>query len=316
MSDRAAELGRRRRLHRITRDGVFALVAIDHRDSLQVAFEGAGLEPLSGAEIAEFKGRVIDALTPAATGVLIDAEHGAQALAGGSAAALSVVMPLEAQGYGDAAQGRTSSFLPNWGPDRAVRAGADACKLLLPFRADHDASAEAQLEVVRQAVAGCRAAGLPLILEPIVYPLPGEDAAVYAAAFPEHVVRGAERLQALEPDVLKVQFPVTEGDAAEWCRRIDAACGPVPWVLLGGGAAVDVFREQVEVACAAGASGYIVGRTAWKGAVTADTAARDRWLVEVGRPQLAAIRDRALQIARPWTDRVAPLPEYASSWLE
>jgi tagatose-1,6-bisphosphate aldolase len=316
VTDRASALGRRRRLHRITRGGVFALVAIDHRDSLQVAFEGRGLTPLDGPAIAAFKAEVIAALTPSATGVLLDAEHGAQALADGAASTLSVVMPLEAQGYGDAAKGRTSSFLPNWGPEHALHAGADACKLLLPFRADHAESTAAQSAVVEQAVAGCHAAGLPLILEPIVYRLPDESESEFAERFPALVLAGVEVLRELGPDVLKVQFPVApHGDDVEWCRRIDAACGDIPWVLLGGGADVETFRRQVDVVCAAGASGYIVGRTAWTGAVTEDAAARSQWLIEVGAPQLAAIRDRALATAKPFTDRVAPLPPYPPTWL-
>src|SRR3954454_23947972 len=124
--------------------------------------------------------------------------------AGGAPA---VVMPLEAQGYADAESGRVTSFLPEWGPDAALAAGADACKLLLPFRADHDASAAAQLEVVALAVEGCHAAGLPLVLEPIVYRLQGEDEQDHASAFPGLVVAGVERLMPLGADIMKVQFP-------------------------------------------------------------------------------------------------------------
>ena len=151
---RAADLGRRRRLHRISTGGVFALVACDHRDSLRIAFEGRGVAAPEGADIAALKAEIVAALAPAATGILIDAEHGAAVLAGGAGGAPAVVMPLEAQGYADAESGRVTSFLPDWGPDAALAAGADACKLLLPFRADHDASAAAQLEVVARAVEG------------------------------------------------------------------------------------------------------------------------------------------------------------------
>ena len=70
--------------------------------------------------------------------------------------------------------------------------------------------------VVREAVAGCHEEGLPLILEPIVYTLPEETREAFAAAFPSLVVAAAKRLQPLEPDVLKVQFPRDDsGDEAE-----------------------------------------------------------------------------------------------------
>ncbi len=251
---RAADRGRRRRLHRISADGVFALVAVDHRDSLKVAFEARGVAALEGQAIGALKAEIVAALAPAATGVLIDAEHAA--------------------------------------------------------------SAEAQLEVVTAAVEGCHAAGLPLAVEPIVYRLPDEDEAAHADAFPGLVVAGVERLIALGVDVMKVHFPRAgaAGAEEEWCRQLDAACGATPWVLLGGGAAYDTFAEQVEVACRAGASGYIVGRTAWDGAVTADAGERRRWLADVGAPRLRAMRERAAALARPFTSRVPALARYAPDW--
>ena len=92
---RAADLGRRRRLHRITADGVFALVAVDHRDSLKVAFEARGVAAPEGQAIGALKAEIVAALAPAATGVLIDAEHGAAVLADGAGGAPGVLMSAE-----------------------------------------------------------------------------------------------------------------------------------------------------------------------------------------------------------------------------
>ena len=185
---RAADVGRRRRLHRISADGVFALVAVDNREPLRIAFEA----------------EIVAALAPVATGFVIDVEHGATVLAGGVPA---VVMPIEGQGHADAESGRVTSFLPGWGPGAALAAGADACKLLLPFRADLAASAGAQIEVVSAAVAGCHEAGLPFLLEPVVHRLPDEDEAAHAEAFPGLVMAGLERLVPLGADIMNVQFP-------------------------------------------------------------------------------------------------------------
>ena len=314
---RAADLGRRRRLHRISADGVFALVAVDHRDSLRIAFEGRGVAAPEGPAIGALKAEIVAALAPEATGVLIDAEHGAAVLAEGAGGAPAVLMPLEAQGYADAESGRVTSFLPGWGPGAALAAGADGCKLLLPFRADHAASADAQAEIVAAAVEGCHAAGMPLVLEPIVYRLAGEDEAAHADAFPGLVIAGVERLVPLGADVMKVQFPRAgaAGAEEEWCRQLDAACGSTPWVLLGGGAAYETFAAQVEVACRAGASGYIVGRTAWEGAVSADPEERRRWLADVGAPRLRTVRERAAALARPFTSRVPALAGYGPDWF-
>ena len=150
---------------------------------------------------------------------------------------------------------------------------------------------------MREAVAGCHAAGLPLILEPIVYALPEEAPDAFAAAFPALVVAAATRLQALGPDILKVQFPRDDrGDEADWCRQLDVACGPTPWVLLGGGGAPEVFTRDLRIACRAGASGFIAGRTLWTG-IIGDDDETETWLRRVGVPLLHSLRDVAAERA-------------------
>src|SRR4029078_4586491 len=49
---------------------------------------------------------------------------------------------------------------------------------------------------------------------------------------------------------------------------LDAA-SQVPWVLLSGGVDDATFEAQVEVACRAGASGVLAGRSVWEGAASA-----------------------------------------------
>jgi tagatose-1,6-bisphosphate aldolase len=201
----ASRLGRLRGLDTLSdARGIFALAAMDHRDSLRVAFEAAGHPTPAPERIAELKATVARALAPHATGLLIDVELGAPAIALGAPGPCGIVVPLEAQGYEDVATGRVTTFLPGFSPALARVLGAAACKLLLPYRPDHEASAARQDEVVSEAVAGCHAEGLALVLEPIAYALPGETPEAFAAAFPSLVVASAQRLQALGPDILKV----------------------------------------------------------------------------------------------------------------
>jgi tagatose-1,6-bisphosphate aldolase len=163
---------------------------------------------------------------------------------------------------------------------------------------------------VAEAVRGCREAGLALILEPIVYKRDGEERAG-GDRFAELVVEGAGRLAALEPDVLKLQYP----GSAEGCAALDAACGTdVPWVLLGGGADAAVLEGQIEDACRAGASGFIVGRTLFDAALVEDEEASDRALHEQCRPLLERLAATAERLAQPWRDRVGALPAPADGW--
>jgi tagatose-1,6-bisphosphate aldolase len=291
--------------------GVIAGAAVDHRDSLQAALAKRGLE-LDDAGITALKLRVAAALAPAASLILLDAEYAAaQAIAAGVLpGATGLVFPLEAMGYGDVARVETTAFLEGWSPAKARRLGASGAKLLLPYRADVPEQAVRQEDVVRTAVAGCREAGLALIVEPIVYRRDGEERAG-GERFAELVVAGARRLAALEPDVLKLQYPGSEPG----CAALTEACGPlIPWVLLGGGASEDVIAGQIEDACRGGASGFIVGRTLFDAALVADRDESDRALEQRSRPLLERLAAIAEELAVPWRERVGPLPEPPRGW--
>jgi tagatose 1,6-diphosphate aldolase len=244
--------------------------------------------------------------------ILLDAEYAAaQAIAAGAIpGATGLVVPLEAMGYGDVARVAQTTFLEGWSPAKARRLGASGAKLLLPYRADVSDQAARQEDVVRTAVAGCREAGLALIVEPIVYRRDGEETAG-GGRFAELVSEGARRLAALEPDVLKLQYP----GSAEACRALDDACGrAVPWVLLGGGASEDVIGGQIEDACRAGASGFIVGRTLFDAGLVVDPDESRRALLERSRPLLERLAAIAERLAVPWRERVGALPQPSREW--
>jgi tagatose 1,6-diphosphate aldolase len=275
-------------------------VAIDHRDSLRVALRRKGLPDPQPAELSALKVLMARALASAASLILLDVEYSAaQALADGAVPGdVALAVALEAQGYHDVADMSQTSLLSGWSPAAAARLGASACKLLLPFRVDMIAQAQRQEALVAEVIEQCRAAGIALILEPIVY---GSHDPL---RFAELVTAGAARLAGLEPDVLKVQYPGSESA----CTRLNEACGPeVPWVVLGGGADPDALERQILSASRAGASGFIVGRTVWDDALVPDAAERDRRLATVCLPILQRLSAAARSTATPWRARVGPI---------
>jgi tagatose-1,6-bisphosphate aldolase len=267
--------------------GVICTLALDHRDAMRNAFARAGIEDVTEATMLETKERIADALAGGASAILLDAPAVARCRRPG----LGIFVPLEAQGHVALAGGRTTRLLDDFGPRDAVALGADGGKLLLYYRADHEASAERQRELVATVAADCHRHGLPLVVEPIVYRLEGEDEREYAGRFGDLVVGAAADLAGSGADLLKLQFP---GDARA-CERLTQAAAPLHWALLGG-SEVDgaTFARQLEIACAAGACGFIAGRAIWGGAVALDPNGQSAWLRDHARPlfdRLAGIAD-------------------------
>jgi sulfofructosephosphate aldolase len=234
-------------------DGTFRYLALDHRDALRNAFARAGAALPDGDGVAAFKCRVLAALAPLVSGVLLDED----AVLACRPAGAKLLVPLEEQGHELVDGGRVNALMPD-AAARAAALGADGCKLLLHYRADRPAAAERQRALVREAADAAAQHGLPLVLEPLVYDEPPGE------RFAELVVSAARELRDCGPAVLKLQFP---GDASS-CAALTEAAASLPWALLGG-ADVDggTFAAQLEIAVGAGARGFIAGRCVWGGAL-------------------------------------------------
>jgi tagatose-1,6-bisphosphate aldolase len=244
---------------------------------------------------------------------MLDAELGATAFDEGAVpSAVGLIMPLEAQGYEAGGDGRTTTLMADFAPIDALRYGADACKVLLPYRADDERSAASQDALVADAVADCHAVGLPLVVEPLVYPWSTETPDAFAAGYTSLVVDAVRRLRPLGADLLKLPFPVrdltatTEAVATAACHGLAEACGDTPWVLLGAGADPETFIEQIRLAGTAGAAGFLVGRGIWGPVLRADARETERLAATDARVAFERCRAMGERVARPLTaDRPA-----------
>jgi tagatose-1,6-bisphosphate aldolase len=272
---------------------------------------------VSYAEMVEFKRAVIRALAPYATASLLDPEIGAaQCIADGSLPGRAgLLVAIEATGYQGPPTARVSRVLPGWSVAQAKRLGASAAKLLVYYH--HEApNAAAQERLVADVAAGCRAADLPLFVEPLGFD-PASGRQLTGGARRRAVIETARRLTALGGDILKTEFPYDAAvdDPSAWadaCAELDAA-SRLPWVLLSGGVNDVTFERQVAVACRAGASGVLVGRSVWAPAATMGPEERDAWLTTEGRRRLGRLVDLVDRQGTPWHARpnpvtVAPMP--------
>ena len=300
-----------------TANGIFTVLALDHRQSLRKALRPDDPGSVGYGELVEFKQTIVRELAPAASAIVLDPELGAaQCIASGSLPGnRGLIVAVEATGFSGDPGARQSRVLDGWSVGKAKRLGASAVKLLVHYRPDAR-NAGSQERLVEEVARECRAHELALFLEPVVYA--GDDAPLTGDNLREAVVEAARRLTRLGGDVLKAQFPcegaADSAESREACEELSAASS-LPWVLLSGGAAAEVFRAQLEVACRAGASGMVAGRSLWSEATRLDPERRQRFLAEEARSRIEGLAAVCEAHARPWTAAQPDTPWPEEGWF-
>ena len=155
------------------------------------------------------------------------------------------------------------------------------------------------LQIVRDVVADCREAGIPSVIENLIYPLAGEEAPTPEQRA-DRIVEAALLLDDLKPDLIKIEFP---GDEKSCKRLADGLT--VPWAVLSAGVEFDQFAAALRVACdAGGTSGFIAGRSIWKDTVGLAQPERQAYLASEGKRRLENLVQVMDGRARPFTDLV------------
>ena len=271
--------------------GRFRVLAIDHRDSLRQFLArgrpayGASDGSVTDAQITAMKIELVGAVSPFATGVMLEPEYSIPQVieAGALASGVGFFAALESQGYlADPGAGPTT-VLEGWSVAAAAASGASCAKVLLPFHPDHPLAVEQQ-RVAVDLLAESHEVGIPLVMEPLFFGLASPEDRLRV------VLETAERFAALAPDLLKLPFPVDPlvvTDRAVWlasCRQVTERCA-MPWALLSGGGDFDLFLDQVRLSTEAGCSGFMVGRALWGEWALADEADRPSVIAETVLPR-------------------------------
>ena len=286
-------------------NGTFAILAMDQRGTLRSMLDKAG-RPSTAEELSAFKVDVIGALSPLATGVLTDVEYGVGPVRAAGALAPGVGLLIASERSPQPTwngEQRTQYLAAERGPAFVAEHGGTAVKFLVRWRPDRPAEpgepdlAREALDAVAAVIADCRSYGLPSVIEPLVTALPGE-APLSPPQQARLVVRSAELLAQLKPDLLKLEWP---GDAAG-CREVGKVCGNVPWALLSAGVPYERFVERVLTAMDAGASGYIAGRAFWGEAVALEGTERRRFLATTAAERMARLNEAIEGHGLPWRE--------------
>jgi sulfofructosephosphate aldolase len=265
-----------------TREGALAVVAADQRVSLRAMFERAGADS-ELESLREFKRALVRALAPSASALLLDPEIALPDVVDGGLVPADVGLLVSVEVSGAVWDGGLSParLLPDFGAAGVRRMGGTAAKLLVRVRADREDAAGHNAAIVREVVRDCAEHDLLAVVEGLVFPLPGEPDERFRRLRPELIRDCAVLLSECGAKYLKLEYPGSEAG----CRAISDAIG-VPWALLSAGVDHATFVDQLRAARAAGAAGFIAGRSIWKEAVGLRAADRDAFLAGEARRRL------------------------------
>jgi tagatose 1,6-diphosphate aldolase len=286
-------IGKTRGLARLAdADGHFRMVALDQRPPMFEAIAQAkkiARDQVAYADVTSAKRLLVEALAPHCSSMLFDPNFAVPAAIDLLPARCGLIMTLEEHRVEETAGGRKSRVIDNWSVAKIRAMGGDAVKVLAWYRPDADAAVNAhQQKFVREIGEQCARNDIPYVLELLVYPFLGSanhtaDYVESPGKLPALVIDSVREFAKPEyrVDLLKLEspwaandLPPRDGSAAaklaqnefdaigEICREHD-----IPWVLLSGGAARDKFERVLEYAYAAGAGGFLAGRTIWLDAV-------------------------------------------------
>jgi tagatose 1,6-diphosphate aldolase len=312
MNNKIIDPGKLRSFQRVTSpDGYFLICALDHLSDFQELLD-SDANRVSYQQTGEAKNQIIRALTDQCTAFLLDARFGlAQAIASRALpGSVGLMASVEDEDYKPTTATRKTRFRQNWGTRQMKMLGVDVCKLLWFFRPDSSV-ADHQRDVIRGLVQECASLSLPLVVEPIWYPLEGEDprSEAWRERRVEGIIESAREANELGTDMLKVEFPgyvdseTGKSKALEACQRLDAAV-TVPWVILSAGVGYDSFKTQVEISCNAGASGFLAGRSIWRDAAsTKDPELRERAALDASN-RLAELANITRACGKPFSPQL------------
>jgi tagatose-1,6-bisphosphate aldolase len=285
-------------------NGVFAIIAMDQRNTLKRMFKAVDIDA-SEEDLRAAKADVARALTPAASAILLDPTYGvpavteAHALAPGCGLLVAAEPSIRNSYNGEPRTHRDPELNASW----VAAQGGDAVKFLVQLRADRSIPTTGDpdlvrevLDVCREIVADCKSTGLPSVIENLVYEFPGER--LSGNARQDAIISAASALDELDVDLLKLEYP----GSPEACRRLADGLHR-PWAVLSAGVPFEQFSDVLKIAFdEGGASGFIAGRSIWREALPLNGMERQRFLDSVARPRLDDLVTVANERARPWTD--------------
>jgi sulfofructosephosphate aldolase len=238
------------------------MVAIDQRGSLRHMYQrGQGLAEVTDAQLRNFKREVATEVTPAASGILLDRQLGADAA---KAAECPVILAADILGSSvpgepvDLAELDDAVTL-----EVAQEFRAQALKMLVPWL---PGTRNAAIDLAGRFMDRCQELGLPGVVEGVIRP---RDTTMNDDQYSEALVEAARDFALVKPDLYKTEIGFQHEDddrVTSTARAITEAING-PWVVLSSGVSAVRFPAAAAAACKGGASGFLAGRAIWAAAL-------------------------------------------------
>ena len=302
--------------------GIIRVVAMDQRGSLATMLNPAEPEKIGFNELRDTKLILCKTLAPYCSAVLLDPQYGAtQAITENILPGkIGLIVSLEKSGFSGKPNTRLTEIIPGWSVEKIKRMGASAVKLLVYYNPGSETAAITR-ELVSKVADECFFYDIPCLVETLVYPLKGDD------NFPGYqkekaglVLQAAEDITDLGIDLYKAEFPLVPSNdidhekAFRLCSRLTETA-KVPWVILSAGMEFEIFEKAVEIACKAGASGFIAGRAIWKDAFKLPDKQRQlEYLNNQAISNIKRLNEIATSYAHPWFKNIKAF-ETGKDWF-
>lgn len=308
--------GKFRAISRLIDDaGRFKMVAVDQRAPMRGILKAAlGRDPAT-QDMYALKRILIEELAKESTAVLIDPEYGIPAALDVLPGRPGLIVTLEDSNFEVTPGGRKARIIPNWSVEKIKRLGGDGVKFLVWYNHNADADVvQHQHNVLRQLGKECARYDLAFLVEPLVY-AHNEDEKSFAQNRSQLVIKSIEALSDpdLGIDIYKLESPVDAAilgqDSASHTQLTDMFKRmtinlPSPWVMLSAAAEPNLFSDVLRCAYAAGAGGFLAGRSIWKHAAD-------------GYPDMQEVRSRLRNTAIPYMRKLNDMTdELGTRWSQ
>jgi|GEM_PF-42116 len=260
-------------------NGLFKMTAVDQRPPIKGPIaKHHGVAEAPWQEVADFKTLLIETLQGQSSAMLLDPHFAIPRGIGKLSPAKGLIVTLEDSVFEETPDGRLSREINDWSVAKIKRMGGDAVKVLAWYRPDApEHNRQKQKDFTKRIGEACARHDIPFLFELLVYPLKSDahqttDYVEMTGKRTDHVLQSVADFAAPEfgIDVFKLESPVAAKDVPKGKdAQVQAAFDEMgrlagrPWVMLSAGAGKAEFRNILNHAYRAGASGYLAGRAIW-----------------------------------------------------